>query len=50
MVAEQTIHIHFVCGGGKCGAGSGAWKEGTCYADIGISEVTHDEDDDQYTG
>ena len=50
MVAKQTIHIHFVGGGGKCGAGSGAWNKGNGNANIGISEETRDEDDDQKLG
>jgi hypothetical protein len=46
-VAKQTIHIRFVGGGGKCGAGSGAWNEGNGDANVGISEETCNEDDDK---
>ena len=47
MVGKPAIHIHFVGDGDKCGAGSGACKEGNGYANVGISEETSGEDDDQ---
>jgi hypothetical protein len=47
MVAKPTIHIHFVCGGGKCGAGSGVCIEESGDADVKILEESCDEDDHQ---
>jgi hypothetical protein len=49
MVAELTIHVHFVGGRGKCGAGSGARDESNGDADVGILEKTCNADDAKQT-
>jgi hypothetical protein len=49
MMAESTIHVHFVGGRGKCGAGLGVRDESNSNADVGISEKTCNADDAKQT-
>ena len=49
MVAESTIHVHFVSGKGKCSADLGTCDKSNGNANIGISKETCNADDAKHT-